>query len=153
MRSASSSSAISDSNKGHFLFIGDQAFFYDLNILWSGLLPDNLSVFLFNNGGGGIFELIKGPAAQPEFEELFYLKQKRNAEGISKELGIEYESCCYAIRAMAGKRFRALGVQGRPEFSRIAYLQLLLKGLGSASSGQTANAISSQLPHFQDRFR
>ncbi len=84
-------SAITDPGQGHFLFIGDQAFFYDMNILWSGLLPDNLSVFLFNNAGGGIFELIKGPAAQPEFEELFYLKQKRNAEGISKELGIEYE--------------------------------------------------------------
>ncbi|MDR1500749.1 MAG: 2-succinyl-5-enolpyruvyl-6-hydroxy-3-cyclohexene-1-carboxylic-acid synthase [Tannerellaceae bacterium] len=43
-----------------FLLIGDLAFFYDMNILWSGPLNPRLRIMVNNNGGGGIFETLEG---------------------------------------------------------------------------------------------
>ncbi len=82
--------SLANPQKTNYLLIGDQAFFYDINGLWHQNLPDNLQIILFNNGGGGIFELIEGPSAQPEFGELFYNSNDRNAENISADFGIDY---------------------------------------------------------------
>lgn len=41
---------------------GDLSFFYDSNALWNAYIPDNFRIILINNGGGGIFRFIKGPA-------------------------------------------------------------------------------------------
>ncbi len=82
--------SLADLQKTNYLLIGDQAFFYDINGLWHQNLPVNLQIILFNNGGGGIFELIEGPSAQPEFGELFYNNNDRTAENISADFGIDY---------------------------------------------------------------
>lgn len=53
-------------DKPVYLFSGDLAFLYDINGLWQDVLPSNLKIVVFNNQGGGIFELIDGPKEHPE---------------------------------------------------------------------------------------
>lgn len=76
--------------KMHYLMIGDVAFFYDSNALWNHLPKKNLKILLQNNGGGGIFRLIDGPAKQPELEEFFETAHQRNAEALCANLGCAY---------------------------------------------------------------
>ncbi|EPB65715.1 hypothetical protein ANCCEY_15219 [Ancylostoma ceylanicum] len=45
----------------HVLLTGDVSFFYDSNALWNNYAIPNLRIILINNGGGGIFNIIKGP--------------------------------------------------------------------------------------------
>ena len=53
--------ALASPQKTHWLFIGDLSFFYDSNGLWLPVLPENLKIIVLNDGGGGIFHVIKGP--------------------------------------------------------------------------------------------
>ncbi|TNE78366.1 MAG: 2-succinyl-5-enolpyruvyl-6-hydroxy-3-cyclohexene-1-carboxylic-acid synthase [Bacteroidetes bacterium] len=76
--------------KTHFLLIGDVAFFYDSNALWNHIAKSNLKIVLQNNGGGGIFRLIDGPAKQPELELVFETAHSRNAEALCANLGCAY---------------------------------------------------------------
>ena len=46
------------------------AFFYDSNALWNRELPANLRILVINNGGGGIFHILKGPSEQPGFKKF-----------------------------------------------------------------------------------
>lgn len=78
-------------HKGNnYLFVGDVAFFYDSNAFWNGLAQTPLKVVLINNGGGGIFRLIDGPASQPESHEFFESSHERDAKDLCKNLGIAY---------------------------------------------------------------
>jgi 2-succinyl-5-enolpyruvyl-6-hydroxy-3-cyclohexene-1-carboxylate synthase len=72
------------------LFTGDVAFFYDRNAFWHTFMPANLRVVVFNNGGGGIFRMIDGPAAQPELKEYFETVQLLSAERTAQDAGMEY---------------------------------------------------------------
>lgn len=73
-----------------FLFTGDVAFFYDRNALWHPHLPQNLRIVLFNNGGGNIFRLIDGPAAQPELEQYFETRHQTTARHTAEDAGLDY---------------------------------------------------------------
>lgn len=78
-------------NKGpNYLFVGDVAFFYDSNAFWNALGHLPLKVILINNGGGGIFRMIDGPASQPESREFFESAHHRNAADLCKNLGVMY---------------------------------------------------------------
>jgi len=74
----------------NYLFIGDIAFFYDSNAFWNALAKLPLKVILINNGGGGIFRMIDGPAQQPECREFFASAHERNAQDLCKNLGVTY---------------------------------------------------------------
>ena len=88
--STSIGAALGDPETPHFLLIGDQSFFYDSNAFWINRLPENLGIIILNNHGGGIFEMIEGPSAQPEFDELFFNPTQRNARTIAEEPGLKY---------------------------------------------------------------
>ncbi len=81
--------AVSD-EKTHYLMVGDVAFFYDSNALWNHLPKTRLKIIVQNNGGGGIFRLIDGPAKQPELEEFFETAHQRNAKDLCANLGCAY---------------------------------------------------------------
>ncbi len=83
-------SALTGSSTRHYLIIGDQSFFYDSNAFWLDRLPSNLSIILLNNHGGGIFEMIDGPSAQPEFDRLFFNPSSRTGETIAQDYGLDY---------------------------------------------------------------
>ncbi len=57
------------SDKLHVLLLGDLSFTYDSNALWNKNFPSNLKIIVLNDGGGGIFRLLKGAAKMEFFEE------------------------------------------------------------------------------------
>lgn len=75
------------------LVIGDMAFFYDTNGLWHHHVPANLRIILINNGGGGIFRIIEGPAGIPELEQYFETRHQFTANNIAATFGLDYSSC------------------------------------------------------------
>lgn len=57
-------SALASPEKTHFAFIGDLAFFYDLNSLGNRHVQKNIRILLINNGCGTEFKLYSNTAAQ-----------------------------------------------------------------------------------------
>ena len=75
------------------LLIGDVAFFYDRNALWSAPVPPNLRIVLLNNDGGHIFRMIDGPGRQPELETYFETPHGYTARNTASDAGIAYHTC------------------------------------------------------------
>ncbi|WP_138501592.1 2-succinyl-5-enolpyruvyl-6-hydroxy-3-cyclohexene-1-carboxylic-acid synthase [Spirosoma lacussanchae] len=75
------------------LLIGDVAFFYDRNGLWSALVPPNLRIVLLNNDAGHIFRIIDGPGQQPELETYFETPHGYTARRTAEDAGVTYQIC------------------------------------------------------------
>ena len=69
---------------------GDIGFFYDSNGLWNQDLAPNLRILLINNGGGGIFRMIKGPAERQELEGYFETHHNLNAAKMAESFHLGY---------------------------------------------------------------
>jgi 2-succinyl-5-enolpyruvyl-6-hydroxy-3-cyclohexene-1-carboxylate synthase len=82
--------ALANPERLNFLITGDLAFFYDRNAFWHNYQLPNLRVLLLNNHGGLIFNMIDGPASQPESAEYFITHQKLTATKLCEEFGFEY---------------------------------------------------------------
>ncbi len=68
-------------------------------------------------------------------------------------LGLQYESCCWAVRAFAGRAFNSLTLdRNGSQYNNSVYIQVLLKGLGSVSSNDPATTIRTYLPTYKDIF-
>jgi 2-succinyl-5-enolpyruvyl-6-hydroxy-3-cyclohexene-1-carboxylate synthase len=80
-------------NRPTVLLSGDIAFLYDINALWQNRLPHNLKFIVFNNNGGGIFELIEGPSAHPAELSYFTTPHQQDLEQIALQKGLEYYFC------------------------------------------------------------
>lgn len=74
------------------LISGDIAFFYDHNAFWHEHLPANLKVIVVNNGGGGIFRIIPGPASSNALEACFETPHQRSAKSTAEDFGLNYYS-------------------------------------------------------------
>ncbi|WP_165474790.1 LPS-assembly protein LptD [Legionella nagasakiensis] len=69
-------------------------------------------------------------------------------------LGLQYDNCCWAIRVLGGRTFKSISPTTlSPQYNNSIYLQILLKGLGSAASGDPSSVINSYLPGYSDIFR
>lgn len=79
-------------NRETFLLTGDLAFLYDINALWNGL-PNNLKIIVWNNGGGGIFQLIDGPGAEPAILPYFTTPYQQSLALIAQHKNIAYAHC------------------------------------------------------------
>ena len=75
------------------LIIGDVAFFYDRNALWSAPIPANLRIVLLNNDGGHIFRMIDGSNRQPELETYFETPHGYTARHTADDARIAYQIC------------------------------------------------------------
>jgi 2-succinyl-5-enolpyruvyl-6-hydroxy-3-cyclohexene-1-carboxylate synthase len=73
------------------VLIGDVAFFYDRNALWSAPVPPNLRIVLLNNDGGHIFRMIDGPSRQPELEHYFETPHGCTARNTAADAKISYQ--------------------------------------------------------------
>lgn len=73
---------------------------------------------------------------------------------ISYFYGIEYESCCWAVRLVQNQNY--IGTDPGPNqsnnFKRSIYLQFLLKGLGSVGNSDAGSLLTSQIPGYRDNF-
>ena len=77
-------------DKPTFLLTGELAFLHDSNaLLFQNQLVGNLTIFLINNQGGGIFEHLP-IANQPEFEKCFATPQDCDFSKLCQAHGIEF---------------------------------------------------------------
>lgn len=67
--------------------------------------------------------------------------------------GVQYDSCCWALRLMGGRTFKNLNNDFEPQYNNNVYLQLLLKGLGSVANSDPYNILSTYIPGYNDPFR
>ena len=88
--STAAGASLISKDKCHTLIIGDLSFFYDSNAFLNQLKLSNLRVFLINNGGGDIFNIIPGPDTTDELNENFVYKHPFTAAGICESYGIRY---------------------------------------------------------------
>lgn len=59
--------------------------------------------------------------------------------------GLQYDSCCWAVRLVGGRAFTNLDPNNnnKPQYDSQIYLQFNLKGLGNIGTGNPANLLSS----------
>lgn len=76
----------------HVLLTGDVSFFYDSNALWNNYTIPNLRIILVNNGGGGIFNIIKGPRDSKQNAAYFEAKHSFDAAHLAKAFNVDYFS-------------------------------------------------------------
>jgi LPS-assembly protein len=67
-------------------------------------------------------------------------------------LGVQYDSCCWAVRLLGGRSFQSLNAIAQPVYNNNVYLQILLKGLGSVGNSDPASTIWTYLPTYLDQF-
>lgn len=72
------------------LLTGDLSFFYDRNAFFHHHKYDKLKIIVFNNNGGGIFRMIKGPSTLPELEQHFETRHTHSAQFAAMEFGFDY---------------------------------------------------------------
>ena len=82
--------ATAEPSTAAFLLIGDVSFFHDMNGLLLAKETPNLTILLFNNDGGGIFNRL--PIAQFErpFEDLFTTPHSLDYRHTAKLYGLHY---------------------------------------------------------------
>lgn len=67
--------------------------------------------------------------------------------------GLQYDSCCWALRVVGGRSFQSLSPTTlAPQYNNNVYVQLLLKGLGSAATGDPLSTIGAYLPGYKNMF-
>ena len=78
------------SKETNTIITGDLGFFYDSNALMNHHLTPNLKIIVINNGGGGIFRFLDGPASTPQMEKYFVAEHSWKAEKIAEAFGVHY---------------------------------------------------------------
>jgi len=69
-------------------------------------------------------------------------------------LGLQYDSCCWAMRLIGGRSFMSLGSNSQQaRYNNNVFLQLQLKGLGSVANNDPGSLIRTFLPEYRDSFR
>lgn len=67
--------------------------------------------------------------------------------------GLQYDSCCWAMRLIGGQTFKSLSPNSlAPEYNNNVYFQILLKGLGSVATSNPVTTIQSYLPGYRNIF-
>ena len=79
--------AIVNPSKQHVLISGDISFLYDSNALWYEPFPRNFKLIVIQNYGGGIFQIIPGPADSKQREKYFEAKQTKSPAAIAQAFG------------------------------------------------------------------
>jgi LPS-assembly protein len=71
---------------------------------------------------------------------------------VSYFYGLEYQSCCWAIRAVASRILTTPNPLGGAKFETDYYVQLQLKGLGNLGNSDPSQLLASAIPGYQDSF-
>lgn len=64
--------------------------------------------------------------------------------------GLEYNSCCFALRLLSGKSYKGLDANNNPKFDKKIYVQFVFKGLGSYNVNRAGKLLSNHIPGFED---
>ncbi len=66
--------------------------------------------------------------------------------------GVQYDSCCWAMRVIGGRTFKNLSADYEPQYNTNVYLQFLLKGLGTLATSDPYNTLNTYIPGYTDPF-
>ncbi len=117
--STAAGAAISKTDEWHTLISGDISFFYDSNALWNTHLTPNLRIFLINNDGGDIFNIIPGPKSVPQHEK-FIASHGFKAKQLCQAFEIEhFESNSIEAIETQMEAFYTYEENGRPKVMEI----------------------------------
>ncbi len=75
--------AIASPEKKNIIILGDVSAIYDSHALWTKL-PPNLTIVVYNNGGGRIFDWIDGPNKLPPLREFIHTPRTFEFEHLCK---------------------------------------------------------------------
>jgi len=78
------------SEEDTLLVSGDLSFLYDSNGLWNKYLSAKLKIMVINNGGGGIFRFIPGPADSGLLDEYFEAGHNKSIQPLTEMYGLDY---------------------------------------------------------------
>lgn len=67
--------------------------------------------------------------------------------------GLQYDSCCWAFRIVAGRTFFALNQNNSPLFNNVVYFQFQLKGLSTLGNSDITNFLTNNIPGYTDNFQ
>lgn len=67
--------------------------------------------------------------------------------------GLEYDSCCWAIRLISSRVLQSENSMGNVTFRSAYYVQFLLKGLGSVGDASGASLLQNSIPGYFDLFK
>lgn len=81
--------ALASPSQNHLLICGDTSFIYDSNALWTSPFPKNLKIIIIQNHGGGIFQIIPGPATSPLRSTYFEATHQKSPGKIAQGYGFE----------------------------------------------------------------
>jgi len=73
-----------------YCVIGDLSFFYDQNAIWNTRLRGNLRILLLNNGGGKIFQHVKGMPTDDIRTTFVSAEHNTSAQGICQQNGAKH---------------------------------------------------------------
>lgn len=66
--------------------------------------------------------------------------------------GLQYDSCCWAVRFVAGRAFVNLNPNNTPQYNTEFFVQFALKGLGNVGSSDPSQRLSSSIMGYQSTF-
>ncbi len=84
----------SESETHNLLIVGDLSFVYDVNAFWNQIIKDNLKIIVINNGGGGIFRIIPGPATTNQLDSRFEVGNSAQVSKLCEAYGVDYLNAC-----------------------------------------------------------
>lgn len=64
--------------------------------------------------------------------------------------GLEYSSCCYAVRAVVERTFIALNPDRSEQYATNVYFQVLLRTLGNIGNNDAGHLLTTHIPGYQD---
>jgi 2-succinyl-5-enolpyruvyl-6-hydroxy-3-cyclohexene-1-carboxylate synthase len=101
--------------KLNVIISGDISFFYDSNAFWNDYLNSNLRILVIKNGGGGIFQIIDGPAQSP-YAKTFFAPFEAKIKGICDTYGLDYAEANSAKELYDSfEAFYTIGKNKRPK--------------------------------------
>ncbi len=83
--------ALASPDTKHYLIVGDISLIYDSNAFWTKPFPKNLKIIVIQNKGGGIFQIIPGPAASPLREQYFEATHQTSPAAVIRGYGFEVQ--------------------------------------------------------------
>jgi len=66
--------------------------------------------------------------------------------------GVQYDTCCWAIRLVAGKEFIGLGENNTALYNPEVFVQFALKGLGNFGTGDPTQMLKNSVSGYQTQF-
>ncbi len=105
--------AIASPSQNHLLICGDTSFIYDSNALWTSPFPKNLKIIIVQNHGGGIFQIIPGPATSPLRTTYFEATHQKSPGKIAEGYGFEvhYQHDKSSLHAVLTQFFKQTSCQ------------------------------------------